>query len=81
MSDSFQERRKHVRYDHKFLLFFYVKDQKDVTYEMSQVNNISLSGINFSSCAKFPKGSILCLELKTPFTENKIEIEGVSSDR
>lgn len=77
MSGSFKERRKHARYEHGFLLFFYVKGNKDVTYEMSQVNNISLSGINFSSCKSLPKGTTVCVELKTPFTDKNIEIEGV----
>ena len=77
MSKEFNERRRHPRYDHPFILFFYLKENKSVTYEMSQVNNISISGINFSSTAKFPKASILCVELKTPFTEKPIELEGV----
>lgn len=77
MSEQFKERRRHPRFDHHFLLFFYLKNKKEVTYEASEINNISLSGINFSSCTKFDKGSLICIELKTPFTEEILKTEGV----
>src|SRR5579862_6735416 len=77
MVKPFHERRKHKRYEYPFAMFFYVKGKRGVTYEMSQVNNISLGGINFSSNCKCPKGARVCMELKTPFTPDIIQIEGI----
>ncbi len=77
MSEDFQERRKYVRVYHNFMLFFSVKGKADVSFEMSQINNISRGGINFSSNQFFAKGTELCIDLKTPFQKDAVRLEGV----
>jgi hypothetical protein len=76
MSDSFQNRRKHVRIYRNFILSCRLKGDNQVKYEMSQVNNISRGGVNFSATADFPVGSELMIELKTPFLSDKVDLEG-----
>ena len=76
MADTFINRRKHVRVYRNFILLYRLKGQ-DITYEMSQVNNISRGGINFSSTVALAKGNELNVELKTPFLNDKVDLEGI----
>ena len=77
MADSFINRRKYVRVYRNFILLYRLKGQENITHEMSQVNNISRGGINFSSTILLAKGCQLRVELKTPFLNDKIDLEGV----
>ena len=77
MPEPSQNRRKHVRVYRNFVLSYHLKGQGSSRYQMSQVNNISRGGINFSSTVPFPKGGELAIELKTPFLIDKVELEGV----
>ena len=77
MTEPFKNRRKHVRIYRNFILSCHLKEKSDVRYEMSQVNNISQGGINFSVTAAFEKGVVLVIEVKTPFLNDKVVLEGV----
>jgi hypothetical protein len=71
-----QNRRQHVRIYRNFILSCYLKDQSEVKYELSQVNNISQGGVNFSSSKIFPVNSQLVIELRTPLSE-KVDLQGL----
>ena len=78
MADQ-SNRRKHVRIYRNFILSCHLQGQNDVKYEMSQVNNISRGGVNFSVSVQFPKGSRIIIELMTPLSD-KVILEGVVLD-
>ncbi len=80
MTDSFKDRRRHVRVYHNYILSYHLKGKGNIKYEMSQVNNISKGGINFIITAPFEPGSELVIELKTPFLNDKVTLEGVVLD-
>ena len=77
MAESFTNRRKYVRIYRNFILLYRLKGNDSITYEMSQVNNISRGGINFSSTVTLGKGNELNVELKTPFLNDKVDLEGI----
>lgn len=80
MAEAPKNRRQFVRIYRNFILSFHLKDKKEVVYEMSQVNNISRGGVNFSSTVKFEQNSVLIIELRTPFLSDKIVLEGFVID-
>lgn len=69
------ERRKSVRVYRNFILSYRLKDSSKA-HEMSQVNNISRGGINFSSTHALKPGDEVLIELKTPFLSDKIDLYG-----
>ena len=77
MADSFINRRKYVRIYRNFILLYRLKGQENIVYEMSQVNNISRGGVNFSSTVLLTVGGELSIEIKTPFLNDKVNLEGV----
>ena len=76
MTESFKDRRQHVRIYRNYILSYHLKGKGNVKYEISQVNNISKGGINFISTAPFDPDSKLIIELKTPFLSDKVELTG-----
>ena len=76
MSETFKNRRKHVRVYRNFILSYHLKEAGSGSHEMSQVNNISRGGINFSSTHELKPGDELIIELKTPFLSDKIDLPG-----
>jgi hypothetical protein len=76
MPENFQDRRKYVRIYRNFVLSYYEKDKKDIKYDISQVNNISKGGINFIAVRPFDAGTLLGIELQTPFIKDSAYLEG-----
>ena len=72
-----KEQRKHVRIYRNFILSYYPVSDPSKHKDVSQINNISQGGLNFSSITAFDKGSVLVIDLKTPFTKDKVELEGI----
>jgi len=77
MDDSFKERRKFLRIYRNFILSYHEKGKGLLTHEVSQVNNVSRGGMNFSSTRSLKEGLVLDLDLKTPFMAGSIQLEGV----
>ncbi len=77
MSEPINERRKHVRIDRNFVITYQEKDGSAVGHDISQVNNISLGGMNFSSTHHLKEGGIIDIDLKTPFISDVIRLEGL----
>ena len=76
MTESFKNRRKHVRIYRNYILSYHLKGHGNIKYEMSQVNNISRGGINFTVTAPFEKGGDLVIEVRTPFLSDHVSMEG-----
>jgi hypothetical protein len=74
MSEDFKERRKYVRVYENFLIFFSVKGGEK--HEISEVINISQGGMHFSANEKLVRGDEVLIRMKTPFLQDKIDLEG-----
>ena len=76
MPDSFENRRKYVRIYRSFILTYFSISNPSVTREVSQINNISQGGMNFSVLVPLNVGEQLTVELKTPFLSDGLHLEG-----
>ena len=76
MAEPFENRRKHVRIYRNYILSSHLKGKGNIKYEMTQVNNISQGGINFTVTTPFEKGSDLVIEMKTPFLSDSVVLQG-----
>ncbi|MBI3602655.1 MAG: PilZ domain-containing protein [Candidatus Omnitrophica bacterium] len=77
MAESFKNRRKHMRIYRHFILRYYFASDPSAKKEVSQINNISRGGINFSAAAPLKLGEALEIELKTPFLDENLCLQGV----
>ena len=46
-------------------------------HDVSQVNNVSKGGLSFSTSHPLKEGSIVVIDLKTPFIADSIHMEGM----
>lgn len=76
MSESYENRRQHVRIYHSFILTYFSVANPSLTKEVTQINNISQGGMNFSALTPIPVGEELTIELKTPFLSEGLHIQG-----
>ena len=76
MSEPFQNRRQHVRIYRNFILSYYSFSNPSVQKEVSQINNISQGGMNFSVTSPLAAGEQLGIELKTPFLAEGVYLQG-----
>jgi len=76
MDNSFEERRQHLRIYRNFILSYREKDSAVTNYNVSQVNNVSKGGINFSTTHPLKEGTVIEIVLKTPFITEPIHVEG-----
>ena len=70
------ERRQSVRIKKNYILRFFQKGNPSVSYEVSQIENISKGGLFFSSTTSFKPGDEIAVELKTPFITDTLYLEG-----
>jgi len=77
MNNSFDERRKHQRIYRNFILSYYEKGQLSIGNYVSQVNNVSKGGVNFSSTHPIKEGAMVTVDLRTPFISDAMHLEGV----
>ena len=71
------ERRRYIRISKTFILSYFVKDKPEVKYAATQIRNISLGGMCVITSTPFEPGTILSIELKTPYLTGTTHIEGV----
>ncbi len=76
MTEPFKDRRRHPRIYRNFIISCRVKGT-DTIQDICQIHDISRGGASFASTVAFTKGSTLVLELKTPFLNNSVVLEGV----
>jgi hypothetical protein len=77
MENSFDERRKHLRIYRNFILSYHEKGKTALKHGVSQVNNVSQGGLNFSSTHPLKEGAVVIIDLKAPFIADPIRLEGV----
>ena len=77
MTNSPIERRVHLRIYRNFILSYCEKGKSQAVHQVSQVNNVSQGGLNFSSTHPLKEGDILLIDLKTPFITDPVHLEGV----
>ncbi|MDE2027439.1 MAG: PilZ domain-containing protein [Candidatus Omnitrophica bacterium] len=77
MDKPFKERRLHLRIYRNFILSYQEKGNQKPVHEVSQINNISRGGLNFSSTHPLKQDALVTVDLKTPFLADSIRIEGI----
>ncbi len=77
MNKSFKERRNNLRIYRNFILTFHEKGKSTAMHEVSQVNNVSKGGLNFSTTRPLTEGAVVMIDLKTPFITDSIRLTGV----
>ena len=77
MDNSFNNRRKHLRIYRNFIMTYCEKGKNVASHDVSQVNNVSKGGLNFSSTHALKEGMILSIDLKTPFIADSMRLEGL----
>lgn len=70
------ERRSSIRVKKHYIIRFSQKDNPSLKYEVSQVENISKGGLCFSSSFSFAPGTVLAIELRTPYIAETVHLEG-----
>jgi hypothetical protein len=76
MTESFKNRRQYVRVYRNFILTYYPVSNPSTLKEISQINNISQGGLNFSVTSPLPLGEQVAVELKTPFLAEGVYLQG-----
>jgi hypothetical protein len=74
--DDKPERRRYKRIRKHFILSYFELANPTVRYDASQLKNISLGGMCFVTAKPFPIGTLLGVELKTPFMAELTHLEG-----
>jgi hypothetical protein len=77
MHNSFNERRKHLRIYRHYVMTYHEKGKPIIKHHVSQVNNISKGGLNFSSTHPLQQGVVILIDLKAPFIADPIRLEGI----
>ncbi len=76
MSEPLQNRREHVRIYRSFILNYHPLSNISAQKEITQINNISQGGINFSVTSPLIVGDQYGIELKTPFLAEGVYLQG-----
>ncbi len=72
-----KERRKHPRIAKTFVISYFEKTTPEHKHEITQLKNISAGGMCFISSHPIANGTVLGLELKTPYVASVMHLEGV----
>lgn len=71
-----EERRKYKRIKKNFILSYFDKANPEQKLELTQLKNISLGGACFVTTKAFNPGTIIGIELKTPYLADTTYLEG-----
>ena len=77
MAEDPKNRRKHVRILRHFIVRYSASSHPSGKQEVTQINNISQGGMNFSTTQFLKPGEELKVELKTPFLDENLHLQGV----
>ena len=72
----FEERRQYKRIKTNFILTYFDIKAPEQKFTATQLKNISRGGMCLITDQAFPKGTILKLEIKSPFFANITKMEG-----
>ena len=70
------EKRRYKRISKSFILSYVDKNNSREKFEITQLKNISMGGLCFITTKAFPAGTILGIELKTPYLSDTTYLEG-----
>jgi len=76
MSEPIENRREYLRIYRSFILNYHPLSDVSAQREVSQINNISQGGMNFSVNTPLKVGERFGIELKTPFLAESLYLEG-----
>ncbi len=77
MNKPSHERRKYLRIYRNFIMSYHEKGKSLTKHNVTQVNNVSKGGLNFSSTHPLKQGVVVMIDLKAPFIADPIRLEGV----
>lgn len=80
MNESFNERRKHIRIYRNFIITYHEKGSSSTQHDISQVNNVSVGGMNFSSSHPLKSGAAVIIDMQAPFISDPLRLEGFVLD-
>ncbi len=72
-----EERRRYQRIEKHFIISYYEQSDPEKKHHISQIKNISLGGMCFVATRSFEKMSKISIELKTPYLDDTVHLEGV----
>ena len=70
------ERRRHKRIKKNFILTYFDKNKPEEKFELTQLKDISCGGLRFVTTKRFTAGTLLGVELKTPYISETTYLEG-----
>ena len=73
---SQNERRRSDRIKKNFILTYYNKADPSHKYEITQLKNIGMGGMCFITSKPYAPGTILGIDLKTPYLSDTTHLEG-----
>ena len=69
-----RERRRYERLQKKFVITYHPADEPEVSYDISQIKNISLGGMCFVATRTYAPGTKLAIALQTPFIWDRLSL-------
>ena len=76
MSKPSKENRKSRRIYHNFIVSYCSASDASKQKNVTQINNISMGGMNFSVSETLKDQELLTIELKTPFLPENLHLQG-----
>jgi len=76
MSESYEERRQYKRIRKHFILNYYEARHPEHKFSATQLKNISRGGLCLVTDQAFQPGTILILEIKSPFFSSVTKMQG-----
>jgi c-di-GMP-binding flagellar brake protein YcgR len=73
---SMEERRQYVRVEKNFILTYFDPGKPRDIHEITQLKNISLGGMCFVTSKKIAPGTVLGIDLNTPYVSDTTYVEG-----
>lgn len=71
-----EERRKYERLKKPFVVSYHVFADPASSYDLTQIKDVSIGGMRFVTSQAFPSDTILSLELRAPFKEERLKLKG-----
>ena len=76
MKSEQPDRRRSARIKKNFILSYFDKQNPQKKFDATQLKNISLGGMCFLTSVKYQPGTIISIQLKTPYLTGTTLFEG-----
>ena len=70
------ERRQDIRIKKHFILSYYDLADPGKKHEATQIKNISVGGVCILTTTQFPPGTLIAIEMKTPYLSGTVQMQG-----